>query len=99
MLRFILFSILLTIAWRAVGQLLEGIRQGLRGSGTAREVQRGVQMARDPVCGTFVVPDHALSLADANGRVYFCSAACRDKYGTRSAGRSGRSGRAEGRTA
>jgi YHS domain-containing protein len=37
-------------------------------------------MERDPVCGTFVVPERAVSLAEASGRMYFCSAACRDRY-------------------
>jgi YHS domain-containing protein len=46
---------------------------------------RGVQMVRDPVCGTFVLPDHAVSIADGRGRVYFCSARCRDAYRARTA--------------
>ena len=99
MVRFILLSILLTIAWRAIGQLVAGIKQGLQGSAPTQDLPRGVHMARDPVCGTFVVPDRAVWLAEASGRVYFCSAACRDTYRARSADRSNRSGRAEGRTA
>jgi YHS domain-containing protein len=37
-------------------------------------------MVRDPICGTFVLPDRARSIADGGSRVYFCSDACRDKY-------------------
>jgi YHS domain-containing protein len=41
-------------------------------------------MARDPVCGTYVVPERAVALNDvstgAAGRVFFCSTACRDQY-------------------
>jgi YHS domain-containing protein len=37
-------------------------------------------MQRDPVCGTFVVPRDALTLANGKDRVYFCSTACRDAY-------------------
>jgi len=37
-------------------------------------------MVRDPVCGTFVLPDHALMVSDGRARVFFCSDACRDKY-------------------
>jgi YHS domain-containing protein len=42
--------------------------------------RRGVQMVRDPVCGTFVVPDRALMLLVGRQPIYFCSTACRDKY-------------------
>ena len=48
---------------------------------------RGVQMVRDPVCGTYVVPDRALALTDGSGPVFFCSADCRDKYRARPSGR------------
>jgi YHS domain-containing protein len=89
MLRFILLSLLLTLLVRAIGRLFDAFMQGLRGDVTPRRgagvPQRGVQMARDPVCGTFVVPDHALSIVDGRRRVYFCSAACRDKYHARTA--------------
>jgi YHS domain-containing protein len=37
-------------------------------------------MERDPVCGTFVVPSHALTLAGRDKPVYFCSARCREAY-------------------
>ena len=40
---------------------------------------------RDPVCGTFLLPDRALMLSDGRTRVFFCSDACRDKYRARSA--------------
>ena len=89
MTRVLLISILLALAVRAVSRLLAGIAEGLRGGqpprGPANVPQRGVQMARDPICGTFVVPDHALSIVDGRERVYFCSAACRDKYRAKSA--------------
>ena len=45
----------------------------------------GVQMARDPVCGTFVVPDGTLSVSVGRERMYFCSPACRDKYRAKTA--------------
>ena len=37
-------------------------------------------MARDPVCGTYVVPDRAVAITDGRQKVFFCSAGCRDKY-------------------
>ena len=86
MLRFLLISILLTLAIRAAGRLIGGIIDGIRAQprGTTAP-QRGVQMVRDPVCGTFVLPDHALSIADGRARVYFCSETCRNKYRARTA--------------
>lgn len=46
---------------------------------------QGIHMERDPVCGTFVVPTAAVTLGDGSRRLYFCSAACRDRYRARTA--------------
>ena len=43
-----------------------------------------MQMARDPVCGTFVVPERSVSLFEGPVRVFFCSERCRDAYRARS---------------
>ena len=92
MLRFILLSILLTILLRAVSRLWAGIVRGIqngnasssRQSDGSNVPQRGVQMVRDPICGTFVVPDRAIVLTTGGGeRIYFCSTGCRDKYRAR----------------
>jgi hypothetical protein len=83
LLRLALFIILGIIVARAFWRLIDGITDGVRGRparGNSRVPSRGVQMVRDPVCGTFVLPDHALTLTDGRARVFFCSAACRDKY-------------------
>ena len=45
--------------------------------------QRGVQMVRDPVCGTFVVPGRSVMLVEGAQRVHFCSDICRDQYRAR----------------
>jgi YHS domain-containing protein len=98
LLRLALFVILAFVVARAFWRLLDGIVDGASGgrrTGRNGQVpQRGVQMVRDPVCGTFVVADRAVTIEDGRTRVYFCSDACRSKY-TPSSG----SGRAEGRTA
>jgi len=79
MLRLALLLILLTFVARAFWRLVDGIFAGT--SGRAPRVPRsGVQMVRDPVCGTFVVPDRAIVLTDGSRRLYFCSARCRDQY-------------------
>ena len=82
LLRLALFIVLGIIVARAFWRLIDGIAAGVRGAprGTAGVPSRGVQMVRDPICGTFVLPDHALMLTDGRARIFFCSQACRDKY-------------------
>lgn len=87
MLRFILLSLLLTFLLRALMRLWAGFVQGvqtqqepLRGTAGGRSPQRSVQMARDPVCGTFVVPERATVLTTGGQTLHFCSTDCRDKY-------------------
>ncbi|HEY2907553.1 MAG TPA: hypothetical protein VGJ29_16750 [Vicinamibacterales bacterium] len=84
MLRLVLFIALAVFVARAFWRLVDGILAGARGEQTSR-VRKGVQMARDPVCGTFVIPDAAVSIADGRLRVYFCSTKCRDQYRARTA--------------
>ena len=98
MLRLVFFAILLIFVARALrslwGGIVEGLNQPAKGNGGVPA--RGVHMVRDPVCGTFVVPERALSLTVGRELLYFCSAACRDAYRTRT---SARPDRVEGRTA
>ena len=75
--------------WRFVDRFVEGMG-GPRRRGRSDEPTRGVQMVRDPVCGTFLLPDHALTIVDGRERVFFCSDSCRDKYQTRPSTGSGR---------
>ena len=78
--------LLLTRAlWRLVGGLIEGLSGRSSSSHGGNVPARGVQMVRDPVCGTYVIPDRALALSDASGRVFFCSTNCRDQYRARTA--------------
>ena len=75
----ILFIVVARVFWRVVDNVIEaagGEPRGRRGDAP----QRGVQMARDPICGTFVIRDRAVSLVDNGTRVFFCSEACRDEY-------------------
>jgi len=97
LLRLALFIVLGVIVARAFWRLVDGIVEGVSGrpKGRSRVPTRGVQMVRDPVCGTFVLPDHALTIVDGRSRVFFCSRACRDQY--RPATGSGRSDGFEGR--
>jgi YHS domain-containing protein len=93
----VFYAVLLLFVGRAALSLWGGIKEGLRGPGPGGNVpSRGVQMVRDPVCGTFVVPDRAIEMTVGRDHLYFCSAACRDTYRSRP---NSHTGRVEGRTA
>ncbi|MGH9143889.1 MAG: hypothetical protein ACRD2I_22355 [Vicinamibacterales bacterium] len=88
LLRLVLFVIFAIIVARAFWRLVDGIVEGIGGRpsrGRGQVPTHGVQMVRDPVCGTFVLPDHALTLVDGRARLFFCSDACRAKYQARTA--------------
>jgi hypothetical protein len=86
MVRFILVFILLMIAARMFWRLVDGVIEGATGrSPSGRTGTPSVPMVRDPVCGTFVLPDRAVTLVDGRQRVHFCSESCRDKYRARTA--------------
>ena len=84
MLRLILYAVVLFLFARAVIRLWRGISQGMSGElpRGAAVPQRGVQMARDPVCGTFVIREKAVTLSVDREQLYFCSDSCREKYRT-----------------
>ena len=92
MLGFVLDALFFFFIARSIWKLVQGFKEGYTGSPSApprgnsdRAPTRGVQMARDPVCGTYVVPDRALALSDGSRTLFFCSPACRDKYRAKSA--------------
>ena len=87
MTRFLIFlvvSILLSrVFWRIVGSFMDGLKG--RDSTPAGPPRHSVPMARDPVCGTFVLPERAVTLSVGRERLSFCSEACRDTYRARTA--------------
>jgi YHS domain-containing protein len=84
--RLILLALALYILVRAVRRLAGGVIQGLSGDRFPQRIPKsGVQMVRDPVCGTFVVPEQSVALVERGARVYFCSSKCRDAYRPRPA--------------
>ena len=92
MLRAVLELVLMLVIARSFSRILGGVMEGLRGaargdSGVSqpRAPAGGVPMVRDPVCGTFILPERAVSLSDGRHRLYFCSTACRDSYRSRTA--------------
>ena len=90
LLRAVLELVFILLAIRAFWRLVGGIVQGVNGTRSTqpravRTPEHAVQMARDPVCGIFVLPERAVTISDGRQRVHFCSTACRDKYRSRTA--------------
>ena len=66
--RLALFLVLAVVVARAFWRLVDGILEGVTGKRPDGQVPaRGVPMVRDPVCGTFVVPDQALTIESELG--------------------------------
>jgi YHS domain-containing protein len=87
MTRFLLLFLLLLFLVRFVWRLLGGIVQGAMSAGPAQPqggsrspAPSAVKMARDPVCGTYVVPGKALEFVRGRETLYFCSDKCREQY-------------------
>ncbi len=80
----ILFIVIARVFWRVVDNVIEAAGGPARSS-HPRVPDAGVHMVRDPICGMFVVPDRALTIADGRSTQYFCSTTCRDKYRARTA--------------
>jgi YHS domain-containing protein len=77
-LELLLILFLARAVWRVIGGVIEGVAYPERA-----KPQRSTLMARDPVCGTFVLPERAVVLTEGRGRVFFCSTKCRDAYRVR----------------
>lgn len=81
--RFLLFGILAFLVGRMLRGFFSGIKQGAAARPPMKKAEKGQVMARDPVCGTFVVPNAALGVRGHSGMVYFCSEKCRQAYSSR----------------
>ena len=79
LIRFILFSILLTLVVRSVMRLFAGIVEGATGAPRAK-VTPGTRMVKDPVCGTYVVQAQALTATRQGETAWFCSPECREAW-------------------
>jgi YHS domain-containing protein len=74
----ILELLLIVFVLRALLRLGRGIVDGMRPSAPAQP--SAVPLARDPVCGTFVVPSRALTGGTGADMRFFCSENCRRTY-------------------
>ena len=70
--------ILLYFIVRAVMRLVRGIVEGM--SVPRVEEPVAVPLAKDPICGTFVVPAQALTSGSGAQTRFFCSEKCRRAY-------------------
>jgi hypothetical protein len=85
MFRVILLLILVVLVARTFWRVIDGLIEGISGRGATNVSGRSTRLVRDPVCGTWVLPKDEMSLTDGRQRVFFCSAACRDHYRSRTA--------------
>ena len=74
LLEIIVLLLVIRAAWRMVGSMIK-VSAGTRRTDASGE-PRAVKLVRDPVCGTYVSADSAIS----DGKNYFCSEKCRDEY-------------------
>lgn len=80
--------VLLLLIVRGLVRLLAGFFEGLRGMppsqpaarGASRGGRQAVPLVKDPVCGTYVVSDRALTAAAGGTTHYFCSEDCRRRF-------------------
>lgn len=85
-LRIFLIAMMVLFVLRAVARFMGGLAQGAGAQGAGgrrRPVDVPVKMAKDPVCGTFVVPGKALSTTAGGETVWFCSEHCRTEFARR----------------
>jgi len=82
MVRVIIFLLLVYFVARAVWRLVYGIAEGLSGPRDPQSPS-AVALARDPVCGTYVVPSRALTSGSGNDLHFFCSERCRQAWSKR----------------
>ena len=74
LLEIIVILLVIRAAWRVLGSMIT-ISAGARRT-TASGEPRPVKLVRDPVCGTYVSPDSAIT----DGTNYFCSEKCRNEH-------------------
>jgi YHS domain-containing protein len=86
MVRLILILLLIVFIARTFWRVIDGVLEGMRKGAPPRPPSRGgIQMARDPVCGTFVIPERSVTLDVGARQIHFCSTECRDAFRARTA--------------
>jgi YHS domain-containing protein len=78
--RLILLGILILLVARAFWRLMDGLLEAAGGTTRRRAQTPAVKLMRDPICGTYVASDTALTLSARGTTHYFCSEQCRAAY-------------------
>ncbi|MDH3626628.1 MAG: hypothetical protein OES25_03120 [Acidobacteriota bacterium] len=84
MLRFLLLLLAVIVAiWTLLARLVPRTRPAR--ADAPRPTRRpaptpGRRLVQDPACGVHIPEDRALSVETDQGRVFFCSSACRDSF-------------------
>ena len=84
MLRILLLILIVLIA-RTFWRVIDGLIEGISGRSATNVAGPSTRLVRDPVCGTWVLPKDDMSLTHGRQQLFFCSAACRDRYRSRTA--------------
>ena len=84
LLRLVIILLVLRLIWRFVAGLIDGVA-GPRGRVRGPQ-QPPVALVKDPVCGTYVVRERALSASAGGETGFFCSDRCRDTWRASRAG-------------
>jgi YHS domain-containing protein len=80
-LRALLFLIVIRLVWRFIAGVMDGMSPAPQNTGkAASKKKKSVPLVKDPVCGTYVVRERALTLDTGKQTQYFCSERCRDEY-------------------
>jgi len=88
--RFLFLLIVRLVILYAVFRVIRNVLESLFGGGRKPQVSNpkrpvptvssGGELKKDPVCGTYVSADVAVTKRINGQTVHFCSPACRDKY-------------------
>ena len=72
--RIIVILIILRILWRIIMGPIRRPRHERKAGA------KSMPLVRDPVCGTYLLPDRAIKVGTGDKTLYFCSETCRAKY-------------------
>jgi YHS domain-containing protein len=84
--RFLALAVLAFLLFLIIRASVYSFLGGLRGATRSGPTRRGGldELVKDPVCETYIPRRKAISRGSGPALRYFCSAACADKYATRS---------------
>lgn len=97
MLGWLLRLLLLFLVVRALMLIVGGLFRGLMGAarvpgepservgGQGGVARSNGTLVQDPVCGTYVLQDRALTMKTSDGTAFFCSERCRSAYDAQAA--------------